>query len=134
MAVPVPRPRRPLRRRLLTNAVGVALLVSAGYLTYYFVQYGNLWPYNPPVRFDYCGGHYYRVGQLSDGGGSAVVTYAQALSDANTDQLVPAFTVFPAGWRVYRTSRWRCPEPEQHGQWLFIKTGPNQYLELTDAD
>ena len=119
-------------------AVGLSGVCVLGLLAVLVVNrevYGDFWPYNLPERVSYCGDRYTRVPGTDDGDGK-VVNAAQGLDDAYKTQLAYAFTIHPGGWQVYRTNDWKCPESdqEQHDQYLFLQTGPNQYLELTDAD
>ncbi len=97
------------------------------------VSYGVWSPFSPPDRFQFCGVRYYR----SDEDPAVTVSRAQALRTEQSSRWLPATSVGPRGWRVYRTSLWSCPEPDGRngtGHDLYVKTGQDRYMAMTDQN
>jgi hypothetical protein len=65
----------------------------------------------------------------------AVVSRAQALRTDQSTRWLRATTVGLAGWEVYRTSTWSCPEPDGRngtGHTMYVKIGADRYTVMDD--
>jgi hypothetical protein len=134
---PTTAPRSKRKIAAVTIPIGLLLLLLIGTFIHRS-QYGNLSPWNPPERFNYCGYRYYRQSETSPGGG-LTVTKAQALSAAGANQLNFTFNVGDIHkWPVYTTpgfvcSAQRSASQESIFQTVYLQTAPDQYLVMTDA-
>ena len=113
-----------------------ALLVCgiAGGSLYTRSSSGQWSPFTPPDRFQFCGARYYRASGDSRAQ-TVTVSHAQAMRTDQATRWLRATTVGLARWQVYRTSTWSCPEPAGRngtGQTVYLKIGPDRYLEMID--
>lgn len=128
------------KKRAWAASAAVVVLAMSGLALANRVEYGALNPWSAPVRLDYCGAHFYRyaagphVAMFGDG---AVVTKAQALTVASTATLVAhGSTGMFDEWNVFVPTGFECPQNTQDvlSSWMFVRLGPDRYLELTDAE
>lgn len=64
-----------------------------------------------------------------------ITSRSGAMGADRATRWLPAASVGPARWRVYRTSAWSCPEPDGRngdGHTLYVKVGADRYLEMDD--
>lgn len=128
------RGQRIRRKRLMKATVTLALLALPAYLCVYRIQYGTFSPFDPPRRFDYCGGSFHGEAAAPEAGPGGALDGAEAADDAGTGRLVYAFTIRPAGWRVYAGAPVRCLPGGGRARLLFLMLGPDRYLEFAAAD
>jgi hypothetical protein len=97
-------------------------------------SFGQWSPFTPPDRFQFCGVRYYRtVGDFQ--GQMVTASRAQAMRTDQATRWLRATTVGLAGWQVYRTSTWSCPEPDGRngtGHTMYVKIGTDRYMEMND--